>query len=140
MALVKDMIDDTLARAVAERDARLWAALILLRQVPLHVASISGPLCTGHPNFRAVDPSASADARGLNRTTASGKVKDAIADAMVRAQAERDGRLWATLNFLQAHMGPVADQPVPDVTGIAPFRASDVAARASQPRGTNRTS
>src|SRR5260370_23918256 len=141
MALVKEMVDDTIQRAIVERDGRLWAALVLFqRTMPLHVAVIAGPAVTGHPNFRAVDPSASADSRGVNRTTPGGvKVKDAVADAILRAQAERDGRLWANLHFIQTHLGPLGDQVVPDVTGMAPFRAVDASA-AVDTRGVNRTS
>src|SRR5260370_22814171 len=111
MAVVKDMVDDTIARALAERDGRLWAALSMFqRTMPLHVAVIAGPAVTGHPNFRATDPSASADGRGVNRTTAGGlKGQDIIAPALAPAQVEPDGRLSATLNFIQTHLPPTRE-------------------------------
>ncbi|SRR6266568_3636431 len=66
-----DWVEDTLARAVAERDGRLWAALQVLRQhLPPALGRTLVPDATGLPPFRSGDSSAgSCDSRGVNRTS-----------------------------------------------------------------------
>src|SRR5260370_37402136 len=97
MAAISDVVNDTIARAVAERDAYIWMGLqILLPNIPAASdSSLLDPAAAAvlDAPFRAGDPAAgAADARGLNRLSwaASAQVRDVVNDCLNRAQAGRD--------------------------------------------------
>ncbi len=75
----------------------------------------------------------------MTTLTPQSPVQDVLADLQERAIAENDAVVYAALQVVQRHLpGAVARQPVPDVSGLAPFRPGDPAARDADPRGVNR--
>jgi hypothetical protein len=66
-----DWVEDTIARAAAERDGRLWAALQVARPfLPPALGRSAVPDVSGMPPFRGGDSAAGAcDSRGVNRTS-----------------------------------------------------------------------
>ena len=68
-------------------------------------------------------------------------ITDALNDLRDRATQERDAISFAALVEVQKHLPTAAaSQPVPDVSGQAPFRARDPEALKPDARGLNRTS
>jgi len=67
-------------------------------------------------------------------------ITDALNDLRERASQERDGITYAAIGQIILHLPPAAaSQPVPDVSGTAPFRPSDPEALEPDARGLNRT-
>ena len=67
-------------------------------------------------------------------------ITDALNDLRDRATQERDAISFSALVEVQKHLPTAAaSQPVPDVSGQAPFRASDPEALEADARGLNRT-
>ncbi|TMA55470.1 MAG: hypothetical protein E6J75_11860 [Deltaproteobacteria bacterium] len=67
-------------------------------------------------------------------------ITDALNDLRDRATAERDATTFATIVEVQKYLPTAAaSQPVPDMTGTAPFRASDFDPEVgADQRGVNR--
>ncbi len=67
-------------------------------------------------------------------------ITDALNDLRDRATVERDGIAYATIVEVQRNLPTAAaSAAVPDVSGQAPFRASDPEALEPDARGLNRT-
>jgi len=67
-------------------------------------------------------------------------ITDALTDLRDRAVQERDATTFAAIGQVLLHLPTsAASQPVPDVSGQAPFRAGDPEALKPDARGLNRT-
>ncbi len=68
-------------------------------------------------------------------------ITDALNDLRDRATAERDGITFAAIGQVLLHLpNAAAGAELPNVSGQAPFRASDPEALKADTRGLNRTS
>ena len=67
-------------------------------------------------------------------------ITNVLDDLRDRAVQERDAVAYAAIGQVLLHLPTAAaSQPVPDVSGQAPFRASDPEALRPDARGLNRT-